>query len=147
MLYRILADLTMALHFAFVFFVVFGGLLVAWRGWVAWLHVPAFLWGSWISLVGWVCPLTPLENRLRRLAGEEGYPGGFLEHYLLGILYPEGMSRGHFVAMGIAVLLLNGVVYAWALRRRSRRRAPGEAGCASSARRQGSPPSSDVRSR
>jgi hypothetical protein len=125
MLYSVLADLTMATHMAFVLFVALGGFMVVRWAWVAWLHVPSFLWGAWISIVGWVCPLTPLENRFRRLAGESGYEEAFLERYLFGLLYPAGLTRAHFVAIGIGVLLLNGAIYARILLARRRRRAAG----------------------
>lgn len=118
MLYRLLADLVVVVHLAFVAFVVLGGLLVLRRGWVAWLHLPAALWGALIELFGWVCPLTPLEQWLRRRAGEAGYQGGFVEHYLLPILYPGELTREIQVMLGVAVLVLNLAVYGWVLRRR-----------------------------
>lgn len=118
MSYRLLADLVVVVHLAFVVFVVLGGLLVLRRGWVAWLHLPAALWGALIELFGWVCPLTPLEQWLRRRAGEAGYPGGFVEHYLLPILYPGELTREIQVMLGVAVLVLNLAVYGWVLRRR-----------------------------
>ena len=124
----LLADLVLGLHAAFVLFVVVGGLLaLRWRP-VAWLHLPAALWGAWISVTGGVCPLTPLENRLRRQAGEAGYGEGFLEHYVAPVLYPGGLTREIQIGMGIAVVVVNGVVY-WIWWRRGRRdqaAAPGE---------------------
>ena len=118
----LLADLVLAVHAAFVLFVVLGGLpALRWR-WVARLHVPAFLWGAWVSLAGWVCPLTPLENRLRRQAGGAGYEGTFLEQYVVPILYPAGLTREIQIGLGVAVLLLNGVVYWVWWRRRDRGR-------------------------
>jgi hypothetical protein len=117
MQYRLLADLLVFLHFAFVGFVVFGGLLVTRRPRLAWIHVPCVLWGALIELAGWVCPLTPIENRFRGLGGEAGYAGGFVEHYLLPMLYPQGLTRTDQVLLGILVLGLNGAVYArWILR-------------------------------
>jgi hypothetical protein len=112
MAYRVLADLVVVLHLAFVAFVVLGGLLVLRWPRLAWVHVPAALWGAMISFGGWVCPLTPLENLLRRLGGEAGYAGGFVERYLLGVLYPEGLTPGVQVALGVLVLVVNGAVYA-----------------------------------
>ncbi len=115
--YLVLADVVLAAHLAFVAFVVGGGFLVVrWRR-VAWAHVPCALWGAWVELAGWMCPLTPLENALRRRAGQMGYAEGFLEHYLVPVLYPAGLSRGMMVALGIGVLVLNVTVYAWAWRR------------------------------
>lgn len=124
--HALLADLVLALHAAFVLFVVLGGLLtLRWRR-LAWLHLPAALWGAWVSLAGWVCPLTPLENRLRRLAGSGGYEGSFLEHYVVPILYPAGLTREVQVALGVGVLVLNGVVYwLWWLRGRRGGSEPG----------------------
>lgn len=111
MLYHIAADLVVLLHLAFVVFVVLGGLAaLRWRK-VAWVHVPAAVWGALIEFRGWICPLTPLENHLRRLAGEEGYTGGFIEHYLIPILYPPGLTHRFQVALGIAVVVINVLVY------------------------------------
>lgn len=122
--YRLLADLTLIVHSGFVMFVVVGGLLVQRWPRLAWLHVPAVLWGAGIELLGGVCPLTPLENHWRHLAGESGYAGGFVEHHLLRLLYPEGLTPGTQLALGTAVLVVNAVVY-WALwRRRRRARSP-----------------------
>jgi hypothetical protein len=111
MIYRIFADITVLLHLGFVLFVVLGGLLVLrWR-WLAWFHIPAALWGTMIEFAGWICPLTPLENWLRKLGGEAGYAGGFVEHYIIGILYPEALSRELQYALGAFVLGVNGFVY------------------------------------
>ena len=82
-----------------------------------WLHLPAVAWAAWIELAGRVCPLTPLENRLRRLAGEIEYRGGFVEHYVLPVLYPNGLTRSRQVILGLLVLGLNLAVYAWLLTR------------------------------
>jgi len=107
------------LHLAFVGFVV-GGAALLWR-WprIAWVHVPAALWGAWVELAGRTCPLTPLENRLRALAGREPYASGFVEHWLLPIVYPQGLTRDVQLALGLAVVVLNGALYgAWIVRRR-----------------------------
>jgi hypothetical protein len=120
--YGALADLVVALHFGFVLFVVLGGLLVLrWR-WVGLVHLPAAVWGAWIEFSGRICPLTPLENEYRRLGGEAGYPGGFIEHYILPILYPHALTRDIQVALGIVVVALNIGLYfrAFARRRPSR---------------------------
>ena len=116
----ILADLVMLVHFAFVLFVAAGGLLVLVRPRVAWLHLPALVYGVTIELVGWVCPLTPLEWNLRARAGEAGIEGGFLERYLDPILYPADWDRLH-VWLGVLVLGFNLAVYAgvWLRRRRT----------------------------
>lgn len=117
MLYRALADGVLLLHLGFVLFVALGGLLVLRWPAVAWAHLPAAAWGAWISFANWVCPLTPLENRLRARGGEAGYEGGFLEHYLLRILYPEGLTRGAQIALGVLVIAVNALVY-WRVWRR-----------------------------
>ena len=122
MLYRVLADLTVLAHGLFVVFVVLGGLLVLRRPRAAWAHVPAAVWGALIELRGWVCPLTPLENRLRRLGGEAGYGGGFIEHYVVPVLYPPGLTREIQVGLGVAVVVLNLAIYGWILWRRGPRR-------------------------
>jgi hypothetical protein len=125
MLYRRLADLVLVAHLAFVAFVALGGLLVwRWRR-LAWIHVPVALWGAVIAVVGFTCPLTPLENRLQRLGGRAGYQGGFIEHYVTAALYPAGLTREAQLVLGAAVLALNLAIY-WrvlALSRRERRRA------------------------
>jgi hypothetical protein len=110
-MYRLLADTLLFLHFAFVAFVLFGGLLLLrWRR-LVWLHLPAALWGMAIMFGGWICPLTPLENRLRRMAGQSGLEGGFIEHYMLPLLYPSGLTRGVQVFLGLLALAVNLVIY------------------------------------
>jgi hypothetical protein len=119
--YGALADLVVVVHLAFVAFVVFGGLLVLRRPRLAWLHLPAAVWGVMIEFAGWMCPLTPLENAFRERGGEAGYSGGFVEHYLLPVLYPSGLTRGVQLMLGSLVLALNLAVYGAILaRRRSR---------------------------
>ncbi|MGO4395308.1 DUF2784 domain-containing protein [Variovorax sp. M-6] len=117
---RLLADAVLLLHGLFILFAVLGGLLV-WR-WprLAWLHLPAVAWAACVAVTGWDCPLTPLEIALRRSAGEAGYSGGFIDHYLLGTIYPEGLTRPVQVASGVGVALLNAVVYALLIARRAR---------------------------
>lgn len=113
-----LANVVLVLHLAFVLFVVLGGLLVLRRPPIAWLHLPAAAWGAAIEFAGGICPLIPLENRLRALAGEQGYGSGFVEHYLLAWLYPEGLTRDVQIALGAGVLAVNAGLYAWLLARR-----------------------------
>jgi hypothetical protein len=125
MLARLGADLVVAIHFAFILFVVGGGLLVLRYPRLAWVHVPAAAWGAGIELVGGICPLTPLENALRRAAGEAGYHGGFIEHYLLPLIYPAGLTPAVGLVLGLGVLLVNGALYALLWRRRRRGRAAG----------------------
>ena len=118
MFYRVLADLVLLFHLAFILFVVLGSLLV-WRfPRLAWLHLPAVMWAGLIEISGRVCPLTPLENNLRQLSGEAGYRGGFVEHYLLPIIYPHALSREMQIGLGIAVIVINVVAYTVLQRRR-----------------------------
>ncbi len=123
MLFRALADATVVVHFGFLLFVVLGGLLVLRRPRLAWAHLPAAVWGILIEFVGWVCPLTPLENHLRALGGQAGYQGGFIAHYVTAALYPEGLTRGTQVVLGVLVLALNALIYrrVWTRRRRAPR--------------------------
>ena len=118
MFYRLAADLVALTHFAFVLFVVLGGLLaLRWRR-VIWVHLPCAVWGVLIEFTGCVCPLTPMENWLRQQAGESGYSGGFIEHYVIPVLYPVGLTRSVQVALGVAVIVVNVAIYAWLLARR-----------------------------
>lgn len=120
---RAAADAALLVHAAFVAWVVLGGVAVVRRPALAWVHLPAAAWGAAISFGGWTCPLTPLENALRRAAGEAGYAGGFVEHHLLGLLYPGGLTRGVQVVLGLGVLAVNALAYAVVLRRRRHRAA------------------------
>lgn len=122
MIHRLLADVVMALHFAFILFVAAGGLLVLKWPRLVWLHLPAAGWGAVIEFFGWICPLTPLENRLRVLGGEAGYPGGFIETYLTPAIYPEGLTHRHQILLGIAVVAVNSLFYGVLARRRWIRR-------------------------
>jgi hypothetical protein len=118
--FRVLADAVLVLHFAFIAFVALGGLLVLRWPRLAWLHLPAVAWGAWITLSGNICPLTPLENRLRVLGGEAGFSGGFIEHHLASVIYPSGLTREIQIALGALVIAVNLAVYLrlW-LRRRN----------------------------
>ncbi len=117
MWYRIAADLVLITHFAFVLFVVGGGLLAIRWPRVAWVHVPVAIYGTVIEFLGFICPLTPLENSLRHRGGEAGYSGGFIDHYITATIYPSGLTRRIQFVLGIAVLLLNAVVYTIVARR------------------------------
>ena len=116
--YRLLADLVLVVHAAFVAFVMLGGLAVLRWPRLAWLHLPVVLWGAGIEFFGGICPLTPLENRWRQLAGDQGYAGGFVDHYIVTLLYPDGLTRSVQVALGLLVLVVNVAIYAYAWRRR-----------------------------
>jgi len=115
--YWLLANALALLHFAFILFVVAGGLLVASKKQLVWLHLPAVIWGALIEFMGWLCPLTPLENRFRRLSGESGYEGGFVEHYLLPLIYPETLTAATQTLLGSLVLATNFLIYFWLWRR------------------------------
>ena len=121
MLYLLFADLTLILHAIFIIFVVLGGFAVLWRRWVAWLHVPCALWGILIEYLGWICPLTYLENDLRAMAGSGGYTGGFINHYLVPLVYPPGLNTGMQVLLGTAVLSINVIIYVVIWRRWKRK--------------------------
>jgi len=131
MSYAVLASLTVALHVAFIAFVVLGGLMVARRPRLALLHLPAVAWGAFVEFSGRVCPLTPLENRWRALAGAAGYPEGFVEHYLLSVMYPAALTPATQYLLGTLVLAVNvgAYVFLWqrARRRSGRPRASSDA--------------------
>lgn len=114
---RLAADLVLITHLAFVVFVVLGGLLVLRWPRLAVLHLPAVLWGIGLEFFAWICPLTPLEQSLRRAAGQQGYSGGFVEHYLLPILYPPGLNTETQWLLGALVLALNALIYGVLIRR------------------------------
>ena len=120
MIYRALADLVLVVHLAFVLFVVLGGLPVLKWPRLAWLHVPAAVWGVLIEYKGWICPLTPLENSFRARGGGAGYSGGFIEHYIQPLLYPAGLTRGTQIVLGSLALLVNLTAYGVVIARRSR---------------------------
>ena len=115
----VLADVLVVLHLAFVVFVVAGGLLVLYRRRLAWVHVPAALWGAAIALGGFICPLTPLENWLREAGGGTAYTTGFIEHYVVPVLYPGALTRTIQIGAGVFVLVVNAILYAIAFRVRT----------------------------
>jgi hypothetical protein len=123
LIYRALADFVLVLHLAFVLFVVLGGLLVLRWPRLAWLHIPAAIWGVLIEYSGWICPLTPLENSFRIKGGEAGYSGGFIEHYIQPTLYPAGLTRSTQLVLGSLALIVNLAAYGIVLSR-SRNRIP-----------------------
>ena len=120
-----LADAIVVVHALFVVFAVAGGLLVAWKPIIAVAHLPAALWAAWVELSGSLCPLTPLENTWRRAAGQAGYSGGFVDHYVMPALYPAGLTPRIQLGLGVAVIAINAAFYsiAW---RRMRHKAPRE---------------------
>ena len=120
MLYRVLADAVLVFHLAFVAFAVAGGLLaLRWR-WVPLVHLPVLAWAAFVEFSGGICPLTPLENGLRAAGGAAGYTGGFVEHYLLPLLYPAELTRTLQFVLGGGLLAFNAAVYflLWLRRRR-----------------------------
>jgi hypothetical protein len=119
--YRLLADAVLLLHLGFILFVVFGALLAARRrGWLP-IHLMAAGWGVLVEALGAACPLTAIELRFRRLAGQAGYEGGFIDHYLLPLIYPAGLTRNVQLALGLGVLAINVLLYSWMWRRRAPR--------------------------
>jgi len=118
MLLRLAANSVVLLHFAFILFVVLGGLVVLRWPRFMWLHMPAAAWGAFIELTGRVCPLTPLENRLRIAAGETGYSGGFIEEYLIPVVYPDGLTRWVQISLGVGVVAINLIFYGLLVARR-----------------------------
>ncbi|HEX9166777.1 MAG TPA: DUF2784 domain-containing protein [Gemmatimonadales bacterium] len=120
--YRALADLTVLVHLGFIGFVLFGVLLVARRRRLLPLHVTCAAWGAYSEFTGTICPLTPLENRFRQLAGEAGYQGGFIEHYIWPLIYPAGLTPSIQVGLGVVVVVVNAAGYALLWRRWRRAR-------------------------
>jgi hypothetical protein len=111
MFYEMLADLVVLTHLAFIVFALLGGLLtLRWR-WMPWIHLPTVAWGATVSFFGWICPLTPIENALRRASGSPGYSGDFVEHYIVPIIYPTELTRETQVMLGLGVLAVNFVIY------------------------------------
>jgi hypothetical protein len=119
-MYRILADLIVLGHLSFIVFVAVGGLFVHRWPRIAWVHLPAVVWGALIEFANWICPLTPLENRLRAAAGDATYGGGFIDRYIVPIVYPSGLTRSLQVAIGVIVIVLNLVIYGLAFERKRR---------------------------
>jgi hypothetical protein len=118
--YRLLANAVVAFHALFILFVVAGGFL-AWRWrWVAAVHIPCAVWGMLIEFRGGICPLTPLENTLRAKAGQHGYSGGFIEHYVLPAMYPSGLTPRVQIMLGTFVLVINVLAYGVLIRRLTR---------------------------
>ena len=113
MLYGFLAAAIVLVHFAYIVFVLGGALLLFASRWWAVVHIPAVLWGAYVELTGRICPLTPLENAYRLRAGQAGYSGGFIEHYLTRIIYPEGLTATIQIGLGVFVLALNLMLYWW----------------------------------
>jgi hypothetical protein len=125
MLSRLAADGVLVVHLAFILFVSLGALLVLRRPRMAWVHLPAAAWGAWVELAGRICPLTPLEDRLRESGGDVVTGGDFIGRTLLAVIYPTGLTRTVQLALGIGVLVVNGAIYALLIARHVRRRSGG----------------------
>ena len=121
MFYRFAADVVLLIHFAFITFAIFGGLLAVWWRGILFIHLPAVAWGVFVELTGRICPLTGLENALRIKAGAAGYSKSFLEHYLLGIIYPDGLTREIQYLLGSLVVVINAAIYLWLFHRLHRK--------------------------
>jgi hypothetical protein len=115
--YRLAADAVLVIHLVFIVFVVFGALLCLWRAAIAFVHLPAAAWGAFVELTGRVCPLTVWENDLRRLAGGAGYTSSFVDHHLLPLVYPAGLTTDLQTWLGAAVIAINAALYGWVLYR------------------------------
>jgi hypothetical protein len=120
MAFSFLADLVVIVHFLFVAFVIFGGLLVLYKQKWAWIHIPAVLWGALVEFTGWICPLTPLENWLRIQGGGGAYASDFIEHYIVSLLYPAFLTRNLQFILGFIVLVINVCIYGWMIRRKKK---------------------------
>ena len=120
--WRLAADVTLLVHFAFILFVTFGALLLFRFPRMVWVHLPAAIWGTYVEVAGKICPLTILENRFRGAAGQSGYSESFIEHYIFPVIYPAGLTRTMQLTLGAALLVINLTVYAcWLLRQRKTR--------------------------
>ncbi len=114
----LVAEFLVVIHFAFILFVIFGGLLVLkWRK-MAWVHLPAAGWGAVVEAMGWICPLTPWENHFRMQAGQQGYSGDFIAHYLLPLIYPANLNLDLQLALAAFVVMINIVIYGFVIRKR-----------------------------
>jgi len=111
--YRLLADIIVMLHLAFIVFAVSGGILIFWWHKVIWIHIPAVIWAAWIELSGGICPLTYLENWLLGQSGLSGYHGDFIANYIIPIVYPENLTREIQIALASIVIVVNVLVYGY----------------------------------
>lgn len=113
MFFALAADLLIIVHLGFIGFVMLGGfMLLKWR-WLIFVHLPAVLWGVLLEFQGWICPLTPLEQALRRMSGQHGYTGGFIQHYILPVIYPPALNEDIQLILGVLLILINVIIYLW----------------------------------
>ena len=120
--YGIFADIVVLVHLAFVIFAVLGAILILWRRWIVYLHIPAFLWAIWIECSGGICPLTPLENWLRIKGGQGAYEGDFVAGYLWPLLYPAGLTRNVQLILGMTVIVVNVAIYGFIFYKRNQKK-------------------------
>ena len=121
MKYWIAANLIVVIHLLFVLFVFLGGFLVLRWNRLAWFHLPVAGWGALIEFRGWICPLTPLEKYFWEEAGEAGYSGGFINHYIIPLIYPAGITPATQRLLGWLVLVVTGAIYTTLIIRKRRR--------------------------
>ena len=113
MFFALAADLLIIVHLGFIGFVILGGfMLLKWR-WLIFVHLPAVLWGVLLEFQGWICPLTPLEQALRRMSGQQSYTGGFIQHYILPVIYPPALDLDIQLILGVLLILINVIIYLW----------------------------------
>lgn len=115
MIYLILAELVVLIHFIFIIFNLLGGFLTIWKKWIPLIHIPAAIWGSSIIILGGICPLTPLEKALRVAGGEQGYSGGFISHYIIPLIYPQGITREMQIKLGFIAIAINILIYSYVI--------------------------------
>lgn len=128
-IYKFLADALVVFHMGFVTFVLVGGAVVLYWRRAMFLHLPAVAWGIYIEISHNICPLTPLENHLRRLGNAATYRGGFVDHYIMPVLYPNGLTHGMQVAIAVIIVVLNAAIYGWIVAGRRTRKTPLTQGC------------------
>ncbi|MEN8257535.1 MAG: DUF2784 domain-containing protein [Thermodesulfobacteriota bacterium] len=121
MLFQLAGDIVVLVHFLFIAFVVLGGLLVLRWPKLAYLHIPAALWGALVEIQGWICPLTPLEYHFRQAAGHGPYQSGFIDHYIVPLIYPPGLTRKGQILLGLLVVAVNVAIYGFLLLRKQRK--------------------------
>jgi hypothetical protein len=125
-MHGLLADIVVLLHLLFILFVIFGGLLVLWKGRLAWLHIPLMVWGAIVNLIPADCPLTPLEKKLRLSAGDGGYEESFINHYITPLVYPPGLTADNVLYFSTALLSWNLLLYALIIYRNLEQRKKGK---------------------
>lgn len=116
MLFALGADLLVIIHLGFIVFVVLGGLMLIKWPWLIFIHFPAALWAVLLEFQGWICPLTPMEQTLRRMAGQQGYSGGFIQHYIVPVIYPASLEENIQFILGVLLIVINVIIYLWVIR-------------------------------